>query len=404
MSTTSSLSLSELSNDELAAALTASESTMSREYANNLALVREADNRKLAAAKGYRSTTALLTTVARVSVDEARTRVRLARRPQETVENALAQGRISAAHVRAIHYVLSKAPATIADSDLAEAVSTLVELAEQSTPTIVRKAGHDLAGYWSVDSQPAEDTETELARPRRAFCSHRLLDGRMKFNGVFDRETAARLELLFQQLAEPKPRDEFGRADERSQSEREGDAIAEALALAVRVTESDQARSEHTVAVTIPLAELEKRAGAAFTCGVGHTTAAQLRRICCGDVKVVPAVLGSDAEVLDLGRSTRLVTTAQRAALALRDKGCTRPGCRRPAKWCRPHFILHWMDGGSTDLVNLALVCEEHERELHHTDWEVRLVNGRVAFIPPRWLDPKQQPLYNTAHEVQVAA
>ncbi|GAA4542482.1 HNH endonuclease signature motif containing protein [Amycolatopsis samaneae] len=377
---------------------------MAREYANNLTLVREAENRKLAATKGYRSTTALLTAISHISVAEARTRVGLARRRQVAVELALAQGRITSAHVRAIHYVLSKAPTTIAETDLVEAVTTLVELAEQATPTTVRKAGHGLAGYWSVDSRPADDTETDLARPRRAFRSHRLLDGRMRFSGMFDRETSARVELIFQQLARPRQRDEFGRADGRGRSEREGDALAEALALAVRVTESQQPQSEHTVAVTIPLAELEKRAGATFTRGVGHTTPAQLRRICCGDVKVVPAVLGSNAEVLDLGRGTQLVTTAQRTALALRDKGCTRPGCQRPAKWCRPHFIVHWLDGGSTDLVNLALVCEEHERELHHTEWEVRLVDGRIAFIPPAWLDPEQRPLHNTAHQLQAAA
>ena len=48
---------------------------------------------------------------------------------------------------------------------------------------------------------------------------------------------------------------------------------------------------------------------------------------------------------------------AQRHALALRDGGCSFPGCTRPATWCQTHHITAWQHGGTTDLDNLCLLC-----------------------------------------------
>jgi len=36
------------------------------------------------------------------------------------------------------------------------------------------------------------------------------------------------------------------------------------------------------------------------------------------------------SEPLDVGRSTPVVSPAQRSALAVRDRGCVFPGCERP--------------------------------------------------------------------------
>jgi hypothetical protein len=33
------------------------------------------------------------------------------------------------------------------------------------------------------------------------------------------------------------------------------------------------------------------------------------------------------------------------------------PGCDRPLAWCDAHHLHHWVDGGPTDLANLALLC-----------------------------------------------
>ena len=72
-----------------------------------------------------------------------------------------------------------------------------------------------------------------------------------------------------------------------------------------------------------------------------------------------------ESEVLDVGRTTRVVPAAIRRALALRDKGCAHPGCTRPHHWCDAHHKVHWVDGGETSLDNLVLLCRRHHRMVH---------------------------------------
>ena len=87
--------------------------------------------------------------------------------------------------------------------------------------------------------------------------------------------------------------------------------------------------------------------------------AGELRRLCC-DAELVPIVLGSKSEILDLGTAVRLVTPELRRALVLRDKGCVFPGCDVPPEACEAHHIDPWWAGGPTALHNLALLCPHH--------------------------------------------
>jgi HNH endonuclease len=78
-----------------------------------------------------------------------------------------------------------------------------------------------------------------------------------------------------------------------------------------------------------------------------------------------PALGGAPAQPLEVGRASRVVTAAQRAALVVRDGGCAVAGCHRPPAWCEAHHLRHWLHGGPTDLANLALVCRAHHRAVH---------------------------------------
>ena len=95
-------------------------------------------------------------------------------------------------------------------------------------------------------------------------------------------------------------------------------------------------------------------------------------------------MLGSLGEVLDVGRTQRLVTTAIWKALVLRDQHCRFPGCRRMPLACDAHHLTHWADGGDTSLDNLVLLCRAHHTLLHATPWEVRLnpLDRRPEFRP----------------------
>jgi len=88
-------------------------------------------------------------------------------------------------------------------------------------------------------------------------------------------------------------------------------------------------------------------------------SAAEARRMAC-DAQILPAVLDSNSQPLDLGRARRLFTGPIRRALILRDHGCSFPGCDRPARWSEGHHLQAWADGGTTDLTNACLICRHH--------------------------------------------
>jgi hypothetical protein len=100
---------------------------------------------------------------------------------------------------------------------------------------------------------------------------------------------------------------------------------------------------------------------------------------------LLPPVLGgAPSQPLDVGRTSRVVSPAQRLALAVRDGGCVFPTCDRPLAWCEAHHLVHWLDGGPTDLANLALLCRAHHRAVHEGGWRLqRLPDGRLTATPP---------------------
>jgi len=106
------------------------------------------------------------------------------------------------------------------------------------------------------------------------------------------------------------------------------------------------------------------------------------RRLAC-DAGIIPVVLGSRGEPLDIGRLSRTVPTGMRRALDLRDGGCRFPGCSRPAHWCEAHHILFWARGGPTCLTNLVLLCRHHHAMVHE---------GRPHQLAPRTHRPEVRP------------
>ncbi|MEJ3651375.1 DUF222 domain-containing protein, partial [Actinomycetes bacterium KLBMP 9759] len=141
--------------------------------------------------------------------------------------------------------------------------------------------------------------------------------------------------------------------------------------------------------VHIPLAELEQRARTATLDFGGYLTTGDVRMLAC-NATVIPIVLGGKGEPLDIGRATRAIPDGMRRAVAARDRGCAR--CDRPPSWCEVHHIIPWEHGGPTEINNLVMLCRVHHREIHHTEWTVRLVDGLPEFIPPTWIDPDQRP------------
>jgi hypothetical protein len=71
-----------------------------------------------------------------------------------------------------------------------------------------------------------------------------------------------------------------------------------------------------------------------------------------------------DGRPIGAGRSTRTISRRLRRALEHRDRHCVVPGCAS-TRGLHAHHLVHWEDGGPTELDNLVLLCPRHHR-MHH--------------------------------------
>jgi hypothetical protein len=116
---------------------------------------------------------------------------------------------------------------------------------------------------------------------------------------------------------------------------------------------------------------------------VGPIARATACRLTC-DSTITRVVLAGRSEILDLGRSTRLVTERLRHGLVIRDRGCCFPGCDRPPEWCDAHHVKHWAEGGQTSPENLVLLCRRHHVLCHEGGWHLaRGPDGTVTATRP---------------------
>lgn len=126
----------------------------------------------------------------------------------------------------------------------------------------------------------------------------------------------------------------------------------------------------------------------------GPISAASIRPLSC-EAELIPAVLGSDGAILDLGRKARLFTPDQRRALIARDRGCAAPNCTIPAPWCDAHHVTSWQSGGPTSVANAVLLCSHHHHAVHAGMWSVTMDEGVAWFVPAPYLDPDRRPRRN---------
>ncbi|MFT4124208.1 MAG: DUF222 domain-containing protein [Microbacteriaceae bacterium] len=132
--------------------------------------------------------------------------------------------------------------------------------------------------------------------------------------------------------------------------------------------------------------------GTAAIAGVDEPIGAATARRLAAAADIIPVVLGGPSEPLDLGQSQRLFSPAQRRALALRDGGCTWPGCNAPPSWCEAAHLVPWYAGGPTDLDNAALLCRWHHTVYDTDGWQMERRGGIPWFIPPPWVDSSLAP------------
>jgi hypothetical protein len=316
----------------------------------------------------------------------------------DTLE-ALRAGTASAAQAAVICDAVDALPSSTELRSKGERV--LLEESGRLNATELARTARHLAEVVDPDRAERRD-EAALDREERAAHTARFLSvtddgaGGVRIKGRGSTEDGAVLRAALLPLTRPQPAvdpDTPGcepQTDPRDHGARMFDALVE---LAQHALDTDRVPASHAarprVAVTVQLDCLVSghtpgpRSEICTDDGLRLSVAA-VRRLAC-DADLIPVVLGGDSEVLDVGRTVRLVTPALWRALVARDRHCAFPGCTRPPVMGHAHHIVHWADGGRTSLGNLVLLCGEHHRVLHHTPWQVRLSphDGRPEFLPP---------------------
>jgi hypothetical protein len=202
-------------------------------------------------------------------------------------------------------------------------------------------------------------------------------DGMLHVNGMLDKVGGAAVRAALEPLAQ-----RTGKDDDRCRERRVADALVDVCTHAL--DNGVPGRRAH-LQVTTSLETLLGLSGAPaaemdFSLPI---SAKAVERLAC-DCTVTRVLLGSDSTVIDVGRAKRVISGSQGKALKVRDRGCVWPGCDRPAPWTSAHHLVHWVNGGPTDLSNLALLCYRHHWMVHEGEWQiVRADDGRMLTIPP---------------------
>ncbi len=90
------------------------------------------------------------------------------------------------------------------------------------------------------------------------------------------------------------------------------------------------------------------------------------------DCAMTRVVMDERGLPLDVGRTRRMFTPAQRTAVVTRDRMCAWNGCAVVPRFSEVHHIRWWhRDGGRSDLENAVLLCSHHHHHVHEQDLTV---------------------------------
>jgi hypothetical protein len=191
--------------------------------------------------------------------------------------------------------------------------------------------------------------------------------GMMRFNGALpDAEGAAFAKAIEREA------DRIGRNPDGTWDPHEARCVDALVALASARIADDADPDRALVVVHTPAAALLEgsRTPGAEVPDVGLSLSLDtIRRLACDATTQI--LFESEAgDPLSLGRRTRSVPRWLWRLLKKRDRHCRFDGCDR-TRGLHAHHVVHWADGGPTELQNLILLCPFHHRFLHEHGWTV---------------------------------
>lgn len=349
--------LESLSVDDLGSYLVGIENEVSRLEQQRALVLGEIEARDGHRAFGFPNPTSFLKAICAMSGGRARRLVKLAKAAREHADTFAAWrfGHISADQAQQLFEASEELPDKY---DSAEPV--LLEIAGE-TPDDTRK----ILDYWKNSVDPASielDLETQMIR--RRFELTTKPNGMVAGSFLMTSQAGLGLRTAIESLLPPPDP-----ADDRTATQRRHDALEDLATSFLETTNTRTTGGEKPhINVHCDIDALQGEPG-----GLHETTAGQVlpveavRQLAC-DASVTRIVFDAESEILDVGRKTRVIPAALRRAVIARVRHCQHSGCRRDATWCDVHHLVHWADGGETDLANLELLCRYHHTLRHRRD------------------------------------
>ena len=221
-------------------------------------------------------------------------------------------------------------------------------------------------------------TEEQAARDKCSLSLHDNGDGTTTGHFTIPDLAAAMLGKIIDAMT--APRRMRAQAADRSFDWRHRRGLAFTEILEHLPTDHLHPKTAATVVVTIDHTVLAGALKAAHLDTDQALSAGEARRLAC-NAGIVPAVIGTKSVALDLGRTSRLFSEAQRLAKGLEHKTCAATGCERPYAWCELHHRQPWSRGGRTDLAAAIPLCSQHHHWIHDTGFNHQTMpDGSIRF------------------------
>lgn len=259
-----------------------------------------------------------------------------------------------------------------------------------------------------LDPDGAEPSD-EIGARTRGFTMGRQRDGAVPMRGNLLPEVAGQLSLLLDSLLNPRveapddpTRDPIGSVrfvesdeeselmplDQRTRTQKMHDAFAMIVTTAARDGGFPQiGGAAPTLVVSVTADDYANSTGWATIVNSGDLIPSRVAEQtgCAGGIQRV--LFDDHGRIASLGTSARIFNALQRRAITLRDGGCVIPGCTTPASWCEIHHVREYADGGQTHTDHGVLLCWWHHRNLHLSEWRIRMNDGVPEIRGPLWWD-----------------
>jgi hypothetical protein len=299
----------------------------------------------------------------------------------------MAAGQVSVDQARVIVHGLDALPDHVGADIIDKAEAQLVEYAKEFPPSDLRKLARQILDVVAPEIAEAEEAkqlerEEQQAREKCRLTLKPIGDGTTRLSGLLPDLDATRLRTYLDAFTSPRKQEGAldGEEDRIPHHRKLGQAFCALLEHLDPDQLPDHGGDATTVMVNIDLDSLITELGVGAIVGGEPLSATAIRRLAC-TANIIPVVLGGNGEILDLGRSRRLYSPAQRKAIRLRDQHCRGEGCTIPAAWTEVHHLKPWSEGGNTDLKDGILYCSFHHHRAHDPRFSHDLLpNGDIRF------------------------